>query len=118
MLYTNLKHIESATDYSQVISENENVVVVCGRMGPTCIPVYRIAEELEKEYNQVKFFDMEFDNPESQIIRMLPEVIDITGIPLIIYYRNRKVVKTTSGTQTKFQITTVLDQEFAALINE
>jgi len=28
-------------------------------MGPMCIPVYGIAEELETEYKHVKFFDME-----------------------------------------------------------
>jgi thioredoxin 1 len=86
-------------------------------MGSTCIPVYRIAEELEKEYDRVKFFDMEFDNPESQIIRGLPEVVEIMEIPFVIYFRNGKVVKTTSGTQTRFQVTTVLDQEFSLLIN-
>lgn len=30
-------------------------------MGPMCIPVYGIAEELESEYTHVKFFDMEFE---------------------------------------------------------
>ncbi len=67
MLYTNLKHLETAAEQASVISENENVVVVCGSMGPMCIPVYRIAEELEAKYKQVKFFDMEFDDPESQV---------------------------------------------------
>ncbi len=65
MLYTNLKHLESAADHKKAISENENVMVICGRMGPMCIPVYGIAEELEEEYKHVKFYDMEFDNPES-----------------------------------------------------
>lgn len=53
MLYTNLKHLESAADHKKAISDKENVMVICGRMGPMCIPVYGIAEELEKEYNYV-----------------------------------------------------------------
>ena len=42
MLYTGLKHIESAEEHAQILSENENVMVVCGRMDPMCIPVYGI----------------------------------------------------------------------------
>jgi thioredoxin 1 len=117
MLYTNLKHIESAAEHAQIISENENVIVICGRMGPMCIPVYRIAEELEDEYSQVKFFDMEFDNPESQVIRILPEVLVYTGIPFTIYYKNGQVVEATSGIQTKAQIKAILDTEFATIVN-
>ncbi|MBW8332999.1 MAG: thioredoxin family protein [Prolixibacteraceae bacterium] len=117
MLYTNLKHIESAAEYEKIISENENVVVICGRMGPMCVPVYRIAEELESEYSHVKFFDMEFDNPESQVIRTLPEVSGFTGIPFTIYYKNGEVVKATASIQSKSQITSILDQEFAATVN-
>ena len=117
MLYTNLNHIETGADYAKRINENENVMVICGRMGPMCIPVYRIAEELEKEYKQVKFFDMEFDNPESNVIRILPEVQGFMGIPFTIYYKNGKVVRATSGVQSKTQITAILDEEFAATIN-
>ena len=61
MLYTNLKHLETAADHAKVINENENVMVICGRMGPMCIPVYSIAEILEAKYSHVKFYDMEFD---------------------------------------------------------
>lgn len=117
MLYTNLKHIERAAEYAQIISENENVIVICGRMGPMCVPVYRIAEELEKEYAHVKFFDMEFDNPQSQVIRTLPEVRGFMGIPFTIYYKNGQVVKATTSIQSKAQITAILDQEFAATVN-
>ncbi|MFZ0280810.1 MAG: thioredoxin family protein [Bacteroidales bacterium] len=111
MLYTNLKHLESAADLKKAISENENVMVICGRMGPMCIPVYGIAEELEDEYRHVKFFDMEFDNPESHIIRSLPEVRGFMGIPFTIYYKNGKVVKATTSIQTKDQIISILDKE-------
>ena len=114
MLYTNLKHIESAADHAKILSENENVMVVCGRMGPMCIPVYGIAEEIENEYKHVKFRDMEFDNPESHVIRNLPEVRGFMGIPFTIYYKNGKVAKATSSIQTKGQVTSILNNEFGA----
>lgn len=116
MLYTNLKHIESAMEYARVIGENEYVMVICGRMGPMCIPVYRVAEELEPDYSHTKFFDMEFDNPESHVVRNLPQVATFRGIPFTIFYREGKVVRATSGIQTKSQITSVLDSEFATTI--
>ena len=117
MLYTNLKHIETAADHAKIISENENVMVICGRMGPMCIPVYGIAEDIEEEYKHVKFFDMEFDNPESHVIRNLPEVRGFQGIPFTIYYKNGKVVKATSSIQNKQQVIFILDKEFAATVN-
>ena len=117
MLYTNLKHIERAEEHAQILNENENVMVVCGRMGPRCIPVYGIAEEIEDEYKHVKFCDMEFDNPQSQVIRTLPEVRGFMGIPFTIYYKNGKVVKATSSIQTRAQVTAILDKEFAAPVN-
>lgn len=117
MLYTNLKHLEKAADLKRAISENENVMVICGRMGPMCIPVYGIAEELEDEYKHVKFFDMEFDNPEAYIIRELPEVRGFMGIPFTIYYRDGKVVKATSSIQTKAQVKAILDKEFSTAVN-
>lgn len=117
MLYTNLRHIETAAEHAKMISANENVMVVCGRMGPMCIPVYIIAEKLENKYTHVKFFDMEFDNPESHVIRNIPEVQGFTGIPFTLYYRNGKVVKATSGIQTIEQVTAILDSEFAESVN-
>ena len=117
MLYTNLKHIESAADHTRVISENENVMIICGRMGPMCIPVYRIAEELENEYKHVMFFDMEFDNPESHVIRDLSEVKGFMGIPFAIYYKDGVVAKATSGIQTREQVKAILDKEFAVIVN-
>lgn len=114
MLYTNLNHIESAEEHAKILEENENVMVICGRMGPMCIPVYGIAEELEKEYEHVKFYDMEFDIPDARVIRDLPEVRGFMGIPFTIYYKNGKVVKATSSIQTQEQITAILDEEFGA----
>lgn len=113
MLYTNLEHILTAEDHARIINENENVMVICGRMGPMCIPVYGIAEELKAEYPHVKFYDMEFDNPQSYVIRNLPEVRGFMGIPFTIYYKNGKVVKATSSIQNRQQITSILDQEFS-----
>lgn len=118
MLYTNLKHLETASDHAKVISENENVMIVCGRMEPMCIPVYGIAEEIENYYQNVKFYDMEFDNPESHVIRNLSEVQNFKGIPFTIYYKNGKVVKATSSIQTKEQITSILDEQFKESIKE
>jgi thioredoxin 1 len=117
MLYTNLKHIENAAAHAEIIKNSEDVMVICGRMGPMCVPVYRIAEELENEYKHVKFFDMEFDNPESHVIRTLSEVDGFTRIPFTIYYKNGKVVKATSGIQSKAQVIAILDKEFAATVN-
>lgn len=117
MLYTNLKHIETAAEHAKIISENENVMVVCGRMGPMCIPVYGIAEELENEYKHIKFCDMEFDNPESLVIRSLPEVRGFMGIPFTVYYKNGKVVKATSSIQTRDQVQAILDKELVAPVN-
>jgi thioredoxin 1 len=116
MLYTNLKHIESPAEYARIISENGNVMLICGSMGPLCIAVYRIAEELEQEYRPVKFYDMEYDHPELTGILTLPELKSLSGVPYIIYYKNGNIVKATSGLQTKAQVTAILDQEFAATI--
>ncbi|MGQ9847291.1 MAG: thioredoxin family protein [Bacteroidales bacterium] len=113
MLYTNLKHIETADELQKIINENENVMVCCGRMGPMCIPVYAAMEELESEYQHVKFYDMDFDNPEAYIIRDAPECRGFMGLPFTMYYKNGKVVKATSSIQTKEQIKAILDKEFA-----
>ncbi len=116
MLYTNLKHIETAADCAQIISENENVMIVCGRMGQFSIPVYRIAEELEPVFKQVKFFDMEYDNPESQIIKNLPGVTALSGFPITVYFKKGEVVAATVGTQTKEQVIDILEHEFAETV--
>jgi thioredoxin 1 len=113
MLYTNLKHIETAADHQKLISENENVMICCGRMGPMCIPVYGIMEDLEDQYTHVKFADMEFDSPEAHVIRNTPEVRGFMGIPFTMYYKNGKLVKATSSIQSKAQVTGILEAEFA-----
>jgi thioredoxin 1 len=82
-----------------------------------CIPVYGIMEELEEEFKNVKFFDMEFDNPESHVIRNAPECSGFMGLPYTVYYKNGKIVKATSSIQSIDQVKTVLDKEFAVTVN-
>ena len=113
MLQTNLTHVLTAAGLQKLIDENENVMVCCGRMGPMCIPVYGIMEDLEPEYTHVKFADMEFDNPESWPIRNAPECRGFMGIPFTVYYKNGKLVKATSSIQTMQQVKTILDSNFA-----
>jgi thioredoxin 1 len=115
MLYTNLKHIETAAEHSTIIKENENVMICCGRMGPMCIPVFGIMERLEMEFKHVKFFDMEFDNPESYVIRNAPECASFRGLPYVIYYRNGKLVRATTSIQNMEHIKTILNNEFSSV---
>ena len=112
MLYTNLKHIETAAEYTVIINKNENVMIVCGRMDPVCVPVYRIAEELENAYKHVKFYDMEFDNPESAILKNVVEYYNLQNIPLVGYFRNGNLMEVSIGIQTKEQISTILNKEY------
>jgi thioredoxin 1 len=113
MLQTNLKHVESEQQYNEVIQNNENVMICCGRMGPMCVPVYAIMEDLEEEYPHVKFYDMEFDHPDAHVIRNLPECRGFMGLPFTVYYKNGKVVKATTSIQNLTQITEILDAEFS-----
>ena len=111
-LQTNLEHIVSEENYKKIISENENVMICCGRMGPMCVPVYDDMETLRGEYSNIKFYDMLFDNPEAHVIRNLPECAGFMGLPFTVYYKNGKVVKATSSIQYREQITEILDSEF------
>jgi thioredoxin 1 len=104
MLYTNLKHIETATDYQQVIAENGQVVIVCGRMGEFSIPVYRILESLQGVYPQVKFFDMEFDNPEAKLVCDLVNDMPGAKVPFLLFYRNGVMTYRTWGVKTNDEL--------------
>ena len=117
MLYTNLIHLESAADLAGIIRENANVFVVCGRMDPKSVPVYRIAEELEKAYGTVRFCDMEFDNPESLVIRNLNQVVGLKEIPYVACYTNGELVETSSGIQTMDQVTEMMHAAFKITAN-
>jgi len=105
-LDTNLKHLTTAKELQELIESKENVMVCCGRMGPMCVPVYESMEELEGsgEWDNVEFRDMDFDSPEAAVIRNLPECSTFRGLPFVVYYKNGKVAKATSGLQSKDQI--------------
>ena len=113
MLQTNLKHVESESQYNEILQNNENVMICCGRMGPMCVPVYDAMEDLENEYPNVKFYDMEFDIPDAYVIRNLPECRGFMGLPFTVYYKNGKVVKATTSLQNYEQIKEILDAEFS-----
>lgn len=112
-LDTNLHHITSKAELEELIANNEKVVVVCGRMGPMCVPVYGIMELLEPEHPEIKFNDFLFDHPEAAVIRNLPECRNFRGLPFTVYYRNGKVVKATSSIQTPEQVKSIIDEFFA-----
>lgn len=110
-LPTNLSHITTASELEEIINQNENVMVCCGRMGPMCVPVYDVMEQLESEYKNVKFFDMAFDSPEAHIIRNLPECKGFAGLPFTVYYKIGKVVKATSSIQNMEQVKEIINNE-------
>ena len=112
MLNTNLKHLETEKEIKEVIENNENVMISCGRMGPMCIPVYRIMEELQKTYSHVAFYDLDFDIPSADLIRSLPECAHFMGLPFTVYFKDGKVVTATSSIQNGKQILTILNSEF------
>jgi thioredoxin 1 len=112
MLQTNLQHLFSAKDLEETIKSHENVMVCCGRMGPMCIPVYEVMDELQGEYSHVAFRDMEFDTPDAAAIRNLPECSSFRGLPFTVYFNNGKVVKATSSIQNRDQVTQILDAHF------
>ncbi|MCK4423787.1 MAG: thioredoxin family protein [Candidatus Omnitrophica bacterium] len=113
MLDTKLQHLETEEEVKNVIKENENVMVCCGRMGPMCIPVYAIMEELQEKYPHVQFRDQEFDIPDARFIRKLPECASFMGLPFTVYFKKGKVIAATTSIQTKEQVTEILDREFA-----
>ncbi len=110
MLRTNLHEIETASELEKFTSENENVMVCCGRMGPMCIPVYEVMEELEEDRTDVKFAVMAFDNPEAAVIRNAPQTKGFMGLPFTVYYKNGKLTHATSSIQNMNQVTGILDK--------
>lgn len=112
MLHTNLHEIETAAELEKMIAENDNVMVCCGRMGPMCMPVYDVMEELEEERTDVKFAVMAFDSPEAHIIRNAPESRGFMGLPFTMYYKNGSVARATSSIQSMGQVTAILDEVF------
>lgn len=112
MLNTNLKHLETEQEVKEVLENNGNVMICCGRMGPMCTPVYRIMEELEGKYVHVAFRDQEFDIPAADFIASLPECASFMGLPFTVYFKNGKVVAATTSIQSKDQVIEILDAEF------
>lgn len=112
-LRTGIQEIETAAELQKIISENENVMVCCGRMGPMCIPVYEIMEELEEERPEVKFYSMAFDSPEASVIKNAPECRGFMGLPFTMYYKNGKVAKATTSIQSMSQVKENLDKYLA-----
>ncbi len=114
LLHTGLHEFETAAELQKFINENDNVMVCCGRMGPMCMPVYDVMEELEEERTNIKFAVMAFDNPEAAIIRNAPECRGFMGLPFTMYYKNGEVAHATSSIQNMQMVTTILDDKFGA----
>ena len=112
MLITNLEHLENESEIKEVLSTNENVMICCGRMGPMCIPVYQIMEQLQSQYSHVAFRDMDFDIPVADFIKNLPECETFMGLPFTVYFKNKKVVAATTSVQSKIEILQILDRVF------
>ena len=112
MLDTNLKHLETEKDIKEALAQNESVMVCCGRMGPMCIPVYGVMEELEREHAHVAFRDQDFDIPAADFIKNLPECASFMGLPFTVYFKKGKAVAATTSIQNKAQIKKILDRVF------
>ena len=112
MLNTNLKHLETEQEVMKAIETNENVMVCCGRMGPMCVPVYAIMEDLEEAYPHVLLCDQDFDIRAASFIRNLPECASFMGLPFTVYFKNGKVVAATTSLQNRDQVTKILDKVF------
>lgn len=116
MLQTNLTHVLTEQDFRESLSKNENVMICCGRMGPMCMPVYGVMQELQHTYKHVAFRDMEFDGPIGHLIRNLPECRTFRGLPFTVYFKNGKVVKATTSIQSMEQVTEILDAHFTSKV--
>jgi len=110
MLYTNLKHIETATEFQRIIAESGQVVIVCGRMGEFSIPVYRVLEALQTECPTVKFFDMEFDNPESHVVCELFADMPEAKVPFMLFYEDGELLIKSWGIKTKEEIEEIINK--------
>ena len=112
MLNTNLKHLERQEEITEILGENKNVMISCGRMGPMCTPVYAAMEKLINQYQNVEFRDMEFDISDASYIRNLSECSSFMGLPFNVYFKEGKVVRATSSIQSINQIKEILDEVF------
>ncbi|HNW83763.1 MAG TPA: thioredoxin family protein [bacterium] len=112
MLQTNLKHIETVDDFDKLVKSGQKIAVVCGRMGPMCIPVYGVMESLESKYTDINFRDMLFDSDVAmKTIRSLPETKNFSGLPFTVYFKDGKVVAATSSIQNKQQVKDIIESK-------
>ena len=112
MLRTNLTHLETHEALTDALEKHENMIICCGRMGPMCLPVYAIMEDLCREYPHIAFFDQDFDGPAAAFIRSLPECAGFMGLPFTVYFKNGKAVAATTSIQSSEQVRAILDREF------
>ncbi len=115
MLYTNLKHIENTAAWQTVLSRHRDVVIVCGRMDPDSVRLYRIAESLERAYRSVHFFDMEYNHPNLQAFYQ--SVNPGSSVPFILIYHNGDLKQVLRVVTTADQLKDVLDREFKSKIS-
>ena len=108
MLQTNLTHLASQDDIKNVLADNANVMICCGRMGPMCIPVYRAMEQLEPDFKHVAFRDMEFDIAAADFIKSQPKCASFMGLPFTVYFRSGEAVVATSSLQSKGEVEQIL----------
>ena len=113
MLETNLNHITTEEELKEIIKKDEKVMICCGRMGPMCLPVYDVMENLEDKYENVKFYDIEFDAHHAHVLRNHELASEFMGLPFTFYYKNGKAVKATSSIQNKKQIKTIIEEYLA-----
>ena len=112
MLRTNLPHLETYEALTGALEKHENMMVCCGRMGPMCLPVYAVMENLRGEYPHIAFFDQDFDGPAADPIRGLPECAGFMGLPFTVYFKNGKAVAATTSIQSSEQVRAILNREF------
>ena len=115
MLRTNLDHLETDEALQKALKTHANAMICCGRMGPMCLPVYAIMEDLRDEFQNVAFFDQDFDGPAAEFIKYLPECAGFMGLPFTVYFKNGKVVTATTSLQNAEQVRAILDSEFGKL---
>lgn len=112
MLQTQLNHLETEEEIRQILKDQDNVMICCGRMGPMCIPVYQAMEQLEPRYPHVAFRDLEFDIPAADYIKQLPQCASFMGLPFTVYFKNGDVVAATSSIQNAEEIQKILNKAF------
>ena len=62
-------------------TKGDKAITIDSLNGNLEITKSKVQDSLDQVSKHVKFYDMEFDNPESSVIRTLSEVRGFTGIP-------------------------------------